>query len=52
MEVICKRVMVVFNRRLGMAITFHDVFHGLLSGIGIGTASLEAKMLQQLISMR
>ena len=51
-EVLCKMVTVIFNRRLGLAITLHDVLHRFWAGLGTGTSSLNAKLLQQLTSMR
>ena len=42
----------LLNHRLAAAITFHDVLHGFRAGSGIRTATLEAKMLQQLTAMR
>ena len=47
-----KVVAVIFNRRLTSSITFHDVLHGFQAGRGTGTATLEAKLLQQLAAMR
>ena len=35
-----------------MAIKLHDVLHGFREGRGTGTATLEAKLLQQLAVMR
>ena len=43
---------VILNRRLTSSITFHDILHGFWSGRGTGTATLEAKLLQQLAAMR
>ena len=42
-EVLCKALLGVINRRIGEAVQFNDVLHGLLVGQGAGTASLEAK---------
>ena len=50
--VVCKVVMVIFNLRFTASITFHDVLRGFQAGRSTGTASLEAKLLQQLASMR
>ena len=47
-----KVVAVILNRRLASSITFHDVLHGFRAGRGTGTATLEAKLLQQLAAMR
>ena len=51
-EVMWKVVAVILNRRLTSSITFHDVLHGFRAGRGMGTATLEAKLLQQLAAMR
>ena len=40
------------NRWLTSDIMYHDVLHGFRAGRETGTAALEAKMLQQLMSMR
>ena len=50
-EVMWKVVAVVLNRRFTSSITFHDVLHGFRAGHGTGTATLEAKLIQQLASM-
>ena len=34
------------------ATTFHDVLHGFWAGRGIGTATFESKLLQQIMAMR
>ena len=44
--------MVIINLRLSTSISFHDVLHGLNAGHSTGSASLEAKLLQQLTAMR
>ena len=51
-EVMWKVVAVILNRRFTSSITFHDVLHGFRAGRGTGTATLEAKLLQQLAAMR
>ena len=51
-EVVCKVVIVIINCRFTASISFHDFFHGLWAGCGTGIASPEAKLLQQLTSMR
>ena len=51
-EVMCKVVAVILNRRVTSFITFHDVLHGFRAGRGTGTATLEAKLIQQLAAMR
>ena len=35
-----------------MDIGFHNTFHGLWAGLGVGNASLEANMIQQLTATR
>ena len=51
-EVTWKVVAVILHRRLTKGITFHDALHGFREGRGTGTATLDAKLLQQLASMR
>ena len=51
-EVMWKVVAVILNRRFTSSITFHYVLHGFLEGSGTGTATLEAKLIQQLAAMR
>ena len=51
-EVVWKLVVVIINRCFTASIAFHDVLRGLRSVRGTGTTSLEAKLLQQLTSMR
>ena len=46
-----KVVTVILNCRFTASITFHNILHGFQAGRGMGTASLEAKMLQQLVAM-
>ena len=50
-EVLCKMVAVILYHRLGGAIELHDVLHLLYSGHGVGTISLKAKLIQQLVDM-
>ena len=52
MEVTWKVVAVILHRQLTAEITFHDALHGFQEGRGTGTATLEAKLLQQLAAMR
>ena len=47
-----KVVTVILNCRFTASITIHNILHGFRAGRGMGTASLEAKMLQQLVAMR
>ena len=51
-EVMWKAVAAILNRRLIASITFHDFLHGFRAGCGTGTASLEAKLLQQLATLK
>ena len=50
-EVIWKLLTLILHRRL-TAIKLHDVLHGFREGRSTGTATLEAKLLQQLAAMR
>ena len=47
-----KVVAAILNRQLTASITFHEFLYGLLAGQGIGTATLEAKMLQHIEALR
>ena len=51
-EVMCKMMTVILNRRFTISIAFHDVLHGFRAGCGTVTASFEAKLIQQLTEMR
>ena len=51
-KVTCKVVASILHCGLTTAITYHDVLHGFWEGRGTGTATLEAKLLQQLEAMR
>ena len=42
----------ILNRRFTSSITYHDALHGFRAGRGTGTATLEAKILQQLAAMK
>ena len=42
----------VINMWIGEVVQFHDVLHGFWASWGAGTASLEAKLLQQLTAIR
>ena len=50
-EVVWKILSLILHRRLA-AIQLHEVLHGFREGRGTGTATLEAKLLQQLAAMR
>ena len=51
-EVMWKVVAAILNRRFTAFITYHDFLHGFRAGRGTGTATLEAKLLQQLAALR
>ena len=51
-EVTWKAVAVILHRGLTSAIAYHDALHGFRADCGTGTATLEAKLLQQLADMR
>ena len=40
------------NHHIGVDITYHGVIHGFWSGRIMGTASIEANMIQHITSMR
>ena len=52
MEVMWKVVAVILNCRFTSSITYYDALHGFRAGQRTGTATLEAKLLQQLAAMR
>ena len=52
MEVMWKVMAAILNLWLTASISFHDFFHSFWKGCGIGTATLEAKLLQQLAALR
>ena len=51
-EVMWKVVAAILNRRFAASITYHDFLHGFREGRSTGTATLEAKLLQQLVALR
>ena len=51
-EAVWKVATMILNCRFTASITLHGVLYGLWAGRGTGTAFLEAKMIQQLLSMR
>ena len=51
-ELIWKVVAAILNRWLATSITYHDFLHRFRAGCGTGTATLKAKLLQQLAAMR
>ena len=52
MEVMWKIVAEILNHRITSSITFHDFLHGFQVGRGTGTATLKAKILQQVAALR
>ena len=52
MEVKWKLMTVNLHRRLTTGLQLHDVLHRFREGRGTGTATLEAKLLQQIAAMR
>ena len=51
-EVMWKVVAEILNLRFTASITYHDFLHGFPADRGTGTATLEAKLLQQLAALR
>ena len=51
-KVLYKTVLGLIKFQIGAYVTYYDTFHGFRAGRGTGTASLEAKLLQQLTAMR
>ena len=51
-EVVWKVVAEILNLQLTASITYHKLLHGFWAGRGTGTATLDAKLLQQLAAMR
>ena len=51
-DVMWKVVAQILNFRIIYSINFHDFLHGFRAGRGTGTATLEAKLLQQLAALR
>ena len=51
-ELVWKVLTVILNCRFTTSIAFHGILRGFWAGCGTGTASLEAKLLQQLMAMR
>ena len=50
-EVMWKAVEVILNHRFTASITYHDSLHGFRLGRGMGTTTLEFKLLQQVTAM-
>ena len=51
-EMVWKVVAEILNLRIAAFITYHNFLHGFWAGHGTGTATLDAKLLQQLAAMR
>ena len=51
MELVWKVCAAVLNYRLKRSVILHDVLHGFREGRGTGTATLEAKLAQQLAGL-
>ena len=51
-DVMWKVVVAILQCWLTTSITYHDALHGFQAGRGTGTATLEAKLLQQIAAMR
>ena len=51
-EVVWRVVTVIISLCLTIYIDFHNVLHGFWAGHGIGTTSLEAKLIHQIMAMR
>ena len=51
-EVIWNIVSIIMDNQAVKAVELHDVLHGLQENWGIGTTSLEEKLLHQLVSMK
>ena len=51
-EVMWKVMAAILNFWLASSITFHNFLHGFRASRGRGTATLEAKLLQQLVALR
>ena len=51
-QVLWKATTGIINQRLTLETLYHDTLYGLRMGRGTGTATLEAKLIQQLTAMR
>ena len=51
-EIMWKAIYGIINRQILSSIQFHDALYGFCTGRETGTATLEAKLIQQLIAMR
>ena len=52
MELMWKAVAVILNHRFTASITYHDYLNGFRAGRGMGTATLEVKLPQQVSALR
>ena len=52
LEVLWKEISGIINRQILSYIQFHDALHGFRAGRGTGAATLEIKLLQNLVAMR
>ena len=46
-----KLVAVILNHRFTASITYHSSFHGFQTGRGTGTATLEVKLIRQVVAL-
>ena len=51
-EVIWKTISGIINQQIGTAVLFHDILHGFHAVREMGTASLEANLIQHLMEIR
>ena len=52
MEVVWKVIVVIINCLITASITYHDFLHGFRAGRGMGTATLEVRLIHQITAMR
>ena len=50
-EVVCKAMAVFINRRFTASIAYHDSLHGVCAGRGMGTATLNVKLIHQVAAL-
>ena len=50
-EFLFNNTMCIINQRITSEIGYHDILHVFWSGYGMGTATLEANIRQQLMAM-
>ena len=51
-EVLWKVLLGMVNCQIRVEVQFYDALHGFMAGLGTGTTSLEAELLQQLMVIR